>query len=63
VFESFRLFGGVELSAVEFDDEVLGAVDGVDFVAGYVLIQLGEQEVVALEEPDETVLGCRPVPA
>jgi hypothetical protein len=54
VFESFRLFGGVELSAVEFDDEVLGAVDGVDFVAGYVLIQLG---------PDETVLGWRPVPA
>jgi hypothetical protein len=29
--------------------------DGVAFVAGYLLIQLGEGEVVALEEADEAV--------
>jgi hypothetical protein len=30
--------GGVELAAVELDDESLLAVDGVDFVAGYMLV-------------------------
>ena len=59
--------GGVELAAVEFDDESLSAVDGVDFVAGDVLVELGEREVVAFEEADEAVfevgaggalLGC-----
>ena len=33
-------WGGVELAAVEFDDEVVGSVDGVDFVAGYALVEL-----------------------
>ena len=47
--------GGVELAAVEFDDEVLGSVDGVDFVAGNGLVSLGEWEVVALEEAGEVV--------
>jgi hypothetical protein len=46
---------GVELAAVEFDDQVVGSVDGVDFVAGYVLVSLGEREVVALEEAGEAV--------
>ena len=45
----------MELAAVEFDDELVGSVDGVDFVAGYVLIELGEREVVAFEEADEVV--------
>jgi len=46
---------GVELAAVEFDDEVLVAVDGVDFVAGDGLVELGEREAVAFEEADEVV--------
>ena len=46
---------GVELAAVEFDDEVVVSVDGVDFVAGDRLVELGEREVVALEEADEVV--------
>ena len=45
--------GGVELAAVEFDDEVVFSVDGVDFVAGYLLVELGEREAVAFEEADE----------
>ena len=49
------LGGGVELAAVEFDDEVVFAVDGVDFVAGEGLVELGEREVVAFEEADEVV--------
>jgi hypothetical protein len=48
--------GGVELAAVEFDDEVVGSVGGVDFVAGDGLVELGEREAVVLEEPDEAVL-------
>ena len=52
--------GGVESAAVEFDDEALGAVDGVDFVAGYLLVELGEWEVVALEEADEAVFEVGP---
>ena len=40
---------------VEFDDEFLLAVDGVDFVAGYLLVELWEWQVVALEEADEAV--------
>ena len=36
--------GGVELAAVEFDDEFLFSVDGVDFVAGDLLVELGERE-------------------
>ena len=47
--------GGVELAAVEFDDELFSAVDGVDFVAGDLLVELGEWEVVAFEEADEVV--------
>ncbi len=50
-----RLGGGVELAAVEFDDESLSPVDGVDFVAGDVLVELGEWEAVSLEEADEAV--------
>ena len=50
-----RSWGGVELAAVEFDDEVVGSVDGVDFVAGYLLVELGEGEAVAFEEADEAV--------
>jgi len=34
--------GGVELAAVEFDDELCGSVDGVDFVAGDLLVSFGE---------------------
>ena len=45
----------MELAAVEFDDELLFAVDGVDFVAGYQLVELGERQAVALEEADEVV--------
>ena len=41
--------------AVEFDDEFLFSVDGVDFVAGDGLVELGEREAVALEEADEVV--------
>ena len=51
-----RLGGGVELAAVEFDDELVGPVDGVDFVAGDGLVELGKRQVVALEEADEAVL-------
>ena len=47
--------GGVELVAVEFDDEVVFPVDGVDFVAGYLLVELGEGELVVFEEADEAV--------
>ena len=43
------------MAAVEFDDEVLGSVDGVDFVAGDLLVELGEGEVVACEEAEEAV--------
>jgi hypothetical protein len=50
-----RRLGGVELAAVEFDDEPLRSVDGVDFVAGDGLVSLGEWEVVALEEAAEVV--------
>ena len=46
----------MELAAVEFDDEFLLAVDGVDFVAGDALVELREWEAVALEEADEAVL-------
>ena len=45
----------MELAAVEFDDELVLSVDGVDFVAGDVLVELGEREAVALEEADEAV--------
>ena len=45
-------WGGVELAAVEFDDESLGVVDGVDLVAGYLLVELWCWQVVALEEAD-----------
>jgi hypothetical protein len=55
---------GVELAAVEFDDEPFGSVDGVDFVASDELVQLGQREVVVFEEGDEAVLeggsGWRP---
>ena len=44
------------MAAVEFDDELLGSVDGVDFVAGYLLVALGEREFVALEDAGEAVL-------
>jgi hypothetical protein len=55
--------GGVELAAVEFDDELLFSVDGVDFVAGDVLVSLGEWEAVVFEEAGEGVFevgagGC-----
>ena len=50
-----RPWGAVELAAVEFDDESLFSVDGVDFVAGYLLVELGEREAVAFEEADEAV--------
>ena len=53
VFERVR--GAVELAAVEFDDELLFSVDGVDFVAGYQLVSLGERELVAFEEAGEAV--------
>ena len=43
------------MAAVEFDDEALLAVDGVDFVAGDGLVPLGEREAVALEEAGEVV--------
>jgi hypothetical protein len=46
---------GVESAAVEFDDELVFAVDGVDLVAGDRLVALGEGEVVALEEAGEVV--------
>ena len=43
------------------------AVDGVDFVAGYLLVELGEGQVVAFEEAREVVFevrsGWRPAPA
>ena len=45
----------VELAAVEFDDEVLGSVDRVDLVAGYLLVELREWQPVALEEADEAI--------
>ena len=48
-----RVGGGVELAAVELDDEFLFAVDGVDFVAGDGLVELGEWEAVAFEEANE----------
>ena len=51
--------GGVELAAVEFDDESFLAVDGVDVVAGDALVELGEREVVAFEEADEAVFELR----
>ena len=44
----------MELAAVEFDDEVLFSVDGVDFVAGYLWFARGV-EAVAFEEADEVV--------
>jgi hypothetical protein len=47
--------GGVELAAVEFDDESVLAVDGVDFVAGDGLVEVGERELVAFDEADEVV--------
>ena len=47
--------GGVELAAVEFDDEALLSVDGVDFVAGDLLISLGEREAVVFQEAGEVV--------
>ena len=49
-------WSGVELPAVELDDEVLFFVDGVDLVARDDLVELGEWQVVALEEADEAVL-------
>ena len=56
-------WGGVELAAVEFDDEPLLSVDGVDFVAGYELVEVGEWQAVAFEEAGEVVFevgagGC-----
>ena len=51
---SKALGGGVELAAVEFDDEFLCSVDGVDFVAGDGWL-LGEREAVAFEEAGEVV--------
>jgi hypothetical protein len=57
----------VELAAVELDHELLFAVDGVDFVAGDLLVELGEWQVVAFEEADEAVFeggaGWRPAQA
>jgi hypothetical protein len=50
-----RVWCVVELAAVEFDDEVVLAVDGVDFVAGDGLVSLGERKLVALEEAGEVV--------
>ena len=47
--------GVVELAAVEFDEEVVVAVDGVDFVAGDGLVALGEREAVAFQEAGEVV--------
>ena len=48
--------GGVELAAVEFDDEVVcSSVDGVDFVAGDGWLNSGSGQVVAFEEADEVV--------
>ena len=35
--------------------EFVLAVDGVDFVAGDLLVEFGEREVVAFEEADEAV--------
>ena len=49
----------MELAAVEFDDEVVFSVDGVDFVAGDLLVELGEWEAVAFEEADEVVFQGR----
>jgi hypothetical protein len=49
-------WGGVALAAVEFDYELLGSVDGVDFVAGDGLVALGDREFVALEEAGEAVV-------
>ncbi len=48
--------GAVELAAVELDDEVVGSVDRVDFVAGYRLVELRQGQTVAFEEADEAVL-------
>ena len=58
------VWGGVELAAVEFDDEVVFSVDGVDFVAGYLLVELREWQAVAFEEADEAVfeVGARGAP-
>jgi hypothetical protein len=53
VFEG--VWCGVELAAVEFDDEVVFSVDGVDFVAGDGLVALGERELVAFEKAGEVV--------
>jgi hypothetical protein len=50
-----RVWCGVELAAVEFDDEAVVSVDGVDFVACDGLVALGEREVVAFEEAGEVV--------
>jgi hypothetical protein len=47
--------GVVELAAVEFDDEVLVSVDGVDLVAGDGLVALGERQAVAFEEAGEVI--------
>jgi hypothetical protein len=47
--------GGVDLAAVEFDDESLGSIDGVDLVAGDLLVELWDREAVALEEAGEAV--------
>ena len=47
---------GVELAAVEFDDEPWFSVDSVNLVAGDGLVELWEREAVALEEADEAVL-------
>ena len=43
------------MAAVEFDDESLVSVDGVDFVAGDLLVSLGEREVVVLQKAGEGV--------
>jgi hypothetical protein len=47
--------GVVELAAVEFDDEVLVSVDGVDLVAGDGLVAAGERQAVAFEEAGEVI--------
>ena len=45
----------MELAAVEFDDEHCGSVDGVDLVAGDLLVSIAEWQAVAVKEADEAV--------
>ena len=48
-------FGCVEVVAVELCDEVLGAPDEVDYVAGDPLVDLGGGQAVAFDEAQEVV--------